>query len=279
MGAWGRRLEAAGEKVRSWFFPEPVPLTPELERMFGVVYPRLDPRRFSFHRGFPHFVKLSPNQAITLPATFSTRQVRVYIHPDYWQPESLRGRGLFLHEAFHILQVQDVWQGRGLGFLRPFTVLYFACGAANRFRYDGHPMESDAYRIAGYPSSLFEQTAPDPFELDHFCGSCHHVVTPESGIDFWGKLVASTPGFSRLAAASRKLSGPADSATRLRSFLALLPALPLALLGFLVAVVWLGLWTAAAALVGLAQMLVEGIGATAYRVLSIAGKSLSRIGL
>lgn len=279
MGAWGRRLEAAGERVRSWFFPEPVPLTPELERMFGIVYPRLDPRRFSFHRGFPHFVKLSPNQAITLPATFSTRQVRVYIHPDYWQPESLRGRGLFLHEAFHILQVQDVWQGRGLGFLRPFTVLYFACGAANRFRYAGHPMETDAYRIAGYPSSLFEQTAPDPFELDHFCTSCGEVVTPASGIDFWGKLVASTPGFTPLAAAARRLWGPAGSGTRLRRLLALVPALPLALVAFFFAVVWLTLWTAAAAVVGLAQGLVEGVGATAYRVLSIAGKSLSRIGL
>jgi hypothetical protein len=279
MVAWGRRLEAAGERVRSWFFPELVPLTPELEEIFGVVYPRLDRRRCSFHRGFPHFIKLSPNQAITLPATFSTRQVRVYIHPDYWKPESVRGRGLFLHEAFHILQVQDVWQGRGLGFLRPFTVLYFACGAANRFRYDGHPMETDAYRIAGYPSSLFEQTASEPFELAHFCGSCDPVVTAASGIDFWGKLVASTPGFSRLAAAARRLGGPVDSGTRLRWLLALIPALPLALVAFLGAVLWLFLWTAAAAFVGLAQGLVEVVGAAAFRVLSLAGKCLSRIGL
>ena len=38
-----------------------------------------------------------------------------------------------------------------LGPFRPFLLLYFACGAANRFRYQGHPMEEDAYVLAGRP--------------------------------------------------------------------------------------------------------------------------------
>jgi len=43
-------------------------------------------------------------------------------------------------------QAQEV--PRGFGPFRPYVLLYFAQGAANGFRYHGHPMENGAYDVA-----------------------------------------------------------------------------------------------------------------------------------
>jgi len=40
--------------------------------------------------------------------------------------------------------------GPGLGLVRPFVLLYLACAAGSGFRYRSHPLEIDAYRVAGW---------------------------------------------------------------------------------------------------------------------------------
>jgi hypothetical protein len=93
----------------------------------------------------------------------------VYLHRDCWEIDSLDRVGLYVHESYHLLQLQE--SGWGLGLARPFIVLYLACAAGNRFRYDGHPMESDAYRVAGKRESLFEAAAdPDLLPLGFLRG-------------------------------------------------------------------------------------------------------------
>lgn len=274
MTSMGERLQAKSREVWRWFFPEPIE-TPEcLAQILELVFPTFDRSRASFHRGLPHLLKAIPNQAITLPATLSPRRGRVYVHPRYWDPCSVEGLGLIVHETFHLLQIQE--SGPGLGLVRPFTVLYFACAAGNRFRYDGHPMESDAYVLAGYRHSRFESTVdPAHLPLEHLSKeppsrerldladlSCHCecLATPTSGLAFWQKLAASTPGAGRLLSRLLGLPLPAK-----------LAALPLVVLASGLVVLWLALWSGAVAAVWAAQLLVEGAGALAAGLLWAGG--------
>jgi len=161
---------------------------------------------------------------MVLPAPLSTVRCRIYVRPDCWQPETDDGFSLLAHEAFHALQMQEA--GPGLGMVRPFLILYLACAGGNGFRYSRHPMEVDAYAVAGRRRSLFERTVA--------AGGEPPPVTA-SGVFFWRKLVASTPGSALLS--------------------------PL----------WLLAWTAAAAVLAAARLAVEGVGAGAAAGFWIVG--------
>ena len=219
-------MSSRAERLQRWLFPPEVELPEPARRVLQSVYPTLDLRGLRFHLGIPHFFNLFAVQAITLPGKVFPRRARIYIEPRYWQPGSVDGLGLLLHEAYHALQLQQA--GPGIGLLRPFLVLYLACAAGNRFRYAGHPMENDAYRLAGDRESLFESLFHGK-EVSH--EACECLATPGSGLRFWQRLIESAPG-------------------RLPRFF----QLPWA-------AIWLALWTAAVAVLALAKGLVEGVGA------------------
>jgi hypothetical protein len=185
-----------------------------------------------FHLGIPHVFNLFAIQAITLPAKVRPWRTRIYVQPQFWDPGSAEGLGLILHEAFHALQIQEA--GPGVGLLRPYLVLYLACAAGNGFRYAGHPLEDDAYRVAGDWESPFESSFRGPAASRDFAW----LATPASGLRFWERLAGSTPGWRR--------SG------RWRFLL-----VPWAGLWFL-------LWTAVAAVLAVAKVTVEGVGAMVW---------------
>ena len=178
---------------------------------------------------------------MVLPASLSPRRCRIYIAPRCWRGDSVADPGLLLHEAFHALQVQE--SGPGLGALHPFLILYVACAARNGFFYSHrHPMEADAYHLAGKRSSLFEsRRATGSLDLAE-------IATRTSGLAFWRKLARSAPGAGTLLS---------------------MPMLPL----------WLLAWTGAVALLWVARLLVEGIGAVAAAVLWVTGFLLSLLQL
>lgn len=212
-------------------------LPDEALRVLRTVFPTLDLAAVSFHRGMPHLFRFFGGQAITLPAPWSPRRTRIYFLPPYLQPETVEGIGTLVHEAYHALQVQE--SRFGIGPLRPFIVLYFACAAANGFRYHGHPMENDAYALAGRRRSPFERAAgSEPLER-----VAERLATAASGLRFWGKLARSTPGVGRFLY---------PGASRLGWIVPL--AFPLVTL-------WLLLWSGAASLAWLARVLVEAAGA------------------
>ena len=219
-------MQSRAERLQRWFFPPEVELPEPARQMLGLVYPTLDLRELRFHLGIPHIFNLFAIQGITLPGKVFPRRTRIYIEPRFWQPGSVEGLGLLLHEAYHALQLQEA--GPGIGLLRPFLVLYLACAAGNRFRYAGHPMEDDAYRLAGDRESLFESLFHGK-EVSH--EGCECLATPGSGLRFWERLAESAPG-------------------RLPRFF----QLPWA-------AIWLALWTVAVAVLALAKGLVEGVGA------------------
>ena len=221
-------MSSRAERLQRWLFPPEVELPEPARRVLRSVYPTLDLRGLRFHLGIPHFFKLFAIQGITLPGKVFPRHTRIYIEPRFWDPGSVDGLGLLLHEAYHALQLQEA--GPGIGLLRPFLVLYLACAAGNRFRYAGHPMEDDAYRLAGDRESLFESLFHGK-EIS--AEGCECLATPASGLHFWGLLGASAPGAKGLPWLLR---------------------VPWAAL-------WLLLWTAAVAVLALAKGLVEGVGA------------------
>lgn len=184
MRSRGERLRAAAGRLWRWLFPPEVELPEDARRALAELYPTLDLDRVRFHLGLPHFLR-GVGSGITLPGVLSPRFCRIYIHPSRWRPASPNGLGLLAHEAYHALQMQEA--GPGLGMVRPFIVLYLACAAGNGFRYLGHPMEDDAYRLAGRSRCPFE-------------GACAagQPIAPlavrSSNLHFWRKLTASAPG-------------------------------------------------------------------------------------
>lgn len=221
-------MPSRADRLHRWLFPPEVELPEPARRVLRTVYPTLDLRSLRFHLGIPHIFNLFAIQGITLPGKISPRRARIYINPSFWEPGSLDGLGLLLHEAFHALQLQEA--GPGIGLMRPFLVLYLACAAANRFRYGGHPLEDDAYLLAGDRESRFESLFRKAKVTPE---ACECLATPASGLRFWRRLVESAPGGGRL---------------------------PRVLLVPWVAL-WLLLWTAIVGVLALAKGLVEGVGA------------------
>jgi hypothetical protein len=255
MRALGARLQDQARRLWRWLFPERMELPEEVARLARALCPTLDLAAVRFYRGLPHLVRLLGSEAVTLPAPLARRRTCVYVDPRYYDTGSVEGVGTLLHEACHALQAQEA--GWGLGPFRPFLLLYFAAGAANRFQYAGHPMEEAAYLLAGRRHSGFESacggTLPDPAAVER-------LAPPASGLRFWRDLARSVPFVRRLAAAE-----PLPLAVA-----ALVLPLPLAL--------WLLVWSVALVLAWLGWLLVVGIGAGAAALVWSLGAALSWTG-
>jgi hypothetical protein len=223
------RLQVRARRLWRWLFPPEIELPEPARRRLAALFPTLDLRRVSFHRGLPHLLR-GGSEGMVLPAPFSPVRCRIYIQPELWRPDTDAGFSLLAHEAFHALQMQEA--GPGIGLVRPFLVLYLACWGGNRFQYLGHPMEEDAYDLAGRWLSRFEQAVKAGEEP---------APVPESGVRFWRKLAASAPG------------------------------------GALFSPVWLLAWTGATALLWVARLAFEGLGAGAAAGMWIVGWCLRPI--
>jgi hypothetical protein len=235
------RKESRAGRLRRWFFPPEVELPERARRVLRTVYPTLDLDALRFHLGIPHIFHIFAIQGITLPGKLRPRRARIYIEPNYWDSDSVDGLGLLLHEAYHALQIQEA--GPGLGLLRPFMILYLACAAGNRFRYAGHPMEDDAYRLAGDSGSLFESTFRSGLG-DIVPEACECMATPSAGLQFWRRLAESAPGWRRAGRSLRIVLAP---------WVAL----------------WLLVWTSAVAILAVLKAFVEILGALAVGGLSL----------
>lgn len=232
MGAGCDRMKDVSSRVWRWFFPKRIEAPECVLELLRFVYPTVDWSRVSFYEGWPHVTDASDNKAITLPDTYSPHRIHVYFKPGEWNPCSRTGLGLIVHEAFHVLQIQELLGGWGLGLARPFIVHYLACWPAHG--YADHPMEKAAYVVAGRsnPPSLFEACCTtrrracdcstdspsiDSAGLAAFQAACAHVVQRTSGISFWKDIARCTPGLLRLHRAAKRLfdwgcrSGDRDS--------------------------------------------------------------------
>lgn len=256
-------LQAAAGLLWRRFFPPRMELPKEVRQLLAAIYPTLDLRRVSFHDGIPlHLDLITASQGMVLPAPLAPRGGRIYLHRRVWDPDTVPGLGLVVHEAFHALQLQEA--GPGVGMVRPLIIVYLACLAGRGFRYLGHPLEQDAYDVAGWSRSRFERLLEEREEGTDPLAAVASLVVPTSRLRFWQRLARSTPGFRTFGGSARILAG---SVPVLGPLAALLPG---ALAGALV-LLWLVFWTAAVVFLTLLRGLVEAVAAFTTGLLWGAG--------
>ena len=252
--------------------------------MLNTVYPRLDLARVNFRLGMPHLLSLGPYEAITLPETFGVRRVAIHVRRDSFRTDRVESLGILVHEAFHALQIQETLGGWGMGLVRPFPVLYLACAAANRFQYEGHPIETDAYEHAGRRASRFEKHCracssgeEHPPALESLSGIAELVIEA-SGLAFWRKAWASAglAGLGRLSVALRRAWQRPLARPAVALGFALL--VPVATVGALWLAIWLAVWAGAAAILWALQVLVVAGAAAGAGLLYGAGSMLRLAG-
>jgi hypothetical protein len=171
-------------------------------------------------------------------------------------------------------------------------VKYLACWAANGFSYEGHPAETDAYKVAGRATSLFEQCCARTRQLPCDCSclppsvspaglaalqnSCANVVQMSSGSTFWGGLADCTPGLQAIGDAARwvwrRLCPGGKPGVRL-----MLPCLLASLFSGLLWVVygvyfviWLVVWGVITVVAGVVQAVVEIVARVIEGVAKVA---------
>jgi len=150
------RLLHFAHRLYRGVFPERIVRTPEIEKLLQKLYPTVNWKNVRFYTGMPWFMGNGFAHAIVLPGTWHYRRIHAYFSS--YQPNTTRGISTIAHEAFHVLQYQDM--GRGLGLLRGFIVYYLAdyfellfkngfkkgWVIANDIAYRQHPMEIPAYQ-------------------------------------------------------------------------------------------------------------------------------------
>ncbi len=238
------RLRRVYESVRTYFFPRQIDVPDQVRDLLGRIYPTVEWDRVGFYCGWPHVLRRGGFHAITLPDPHSVDRINIYFAPDAWQPDERRGLATIVHEGYHVLQIQQMAGGYGLGLARPFLAAYLGEWAGNGFRYADHPMEDEAYHVAGRPSGLFEHHLPGP--PGRGWGS---VDTPAALVQ---ERVGTT--FRQHMAESRPGGGAAGEAGTAAAFSTIASA-AWALLWFLVA----GVLAAAFLLVDAAGLVVTGL--------------------
>lgn len=280
----GDRLRQLALAILRWALPPRVVPPAELLEVLRTIYPRLDLARVNFRLGMPHLLSLGPYHAITLPETFGVRRIGIHVRCESFRTDSVEDLGILVHEAFHALQIQEALGGWGIGLVRPFPVLYLACAAANRFLYEGHPIETDAYVHAGRRASRFEKHCracsggeehpPDPASLFGVA----ELVVEASGLAFWRKAWASAglAWFGRAVSSLR--CGWQTTGLRPAVVLGFVLLSPLAALGALWLAIWLAVWAGATAILWVLQVLVVALAAGVAGVLFAMGTLLRLAG-
>ena len=110
--------------------------------LLAALYPTVRWKDVTFHDGIPAVLRIFTQGGITFPDPLGTRGIRIYVAR--WDPDTLRGLALLVHEAFHVLQYQEALGGVGLGPLRAFAVKYLL-----RAAFEGGG-ERNAYEAPAY---------------------------------------------------------------------------------------------------------------------------------
>lgn len=108
--------------------------------LLEALYPTVRWQAVGFRRGLPWFIPAQAAGALVLPALTDRQKIYVYIR--HYHPYRSDDLALLVHEAYHVLQYQQM--GSGWGFGQPFLAHYIAGWL--QYGYWRHPMEVAAYR-------------------------------------------------------------------------------------------------------------------------------------
>jgi hypothetical protein len=125
-------LREAARRLWRHLFPPVVELPEAAERRLAALFPTLDLRRVTFHRGLPWFAQRDVG-GITLPGLLSPVHCRIYVQPYHWLPETDDGFSLLAHEAFHTSRCRRPARASGWSIHHPLSRLRRG-GRASRWR-------------------------------------------------------------------------------------------------------------------------------------------------
>ena len=213
MGKACDTMKGAAQGVTYWFFPERIKPPECVMKLLEGVYPDVDWNRVRFHYDLPWFVKLvwlvppfgsQLPVAITLPDFYVPWRANVFFGWNQLGYCSEFDLATFVHEGYHVQQIQDIFAGVGIGFVNPFIIGYLATAFG---RENGSsPYEARAYAVAGDGSaSIFEScydtnlpicdcltppaTSDEPAlnqaNLDLFFSKCLAIVQHSTPGTFW----------------------------------------------------------------------------------------------
>jgi len=185
--------------------PQKFTPSPPILTLLGALYPTIRWEEVAFYKGLPWYISPKMANALVLPAGYGYKEIQIYFH--HWQPNSCKGLSTLVHEAFHVLQFQNL-QSKGLSLLRNFLVVYIAhfipaffaelfqkqsFSKAREKAYFGHPMEIPAYaqdnhfQTACYAfglSKMYGENSITNEQIQAFVAKNQHLIQTNSGVTY-----------------------------------------------------------------------------------------------
>ncbi|MFN0203204.1 MAG: hypothetical protein ACKVTZ_16880 [Bacteroidia bacterium] len=194
-----------------------IDLSPAFSTLISSLYPTIDWKKVTLYEGLPWFMPEGSAIAVVLPSAYSLSHTHIYFKE--WNPTSCRRIGILIHEAYHVLQLQSLQKGTGMGMARGFLMLYFAHYFSNLLHfwkignltkarsqaYFQHPMEipayaqEDAFRQACYGFDLSKLAAENRLseqDVHQFVQKNPDLIqiqptqTPHISVIWWGLSIA-----------------------------------------------------------------------------------------
>jgi hypothetical protein len=135
-------------------FPTEAKLPECVRELLAALYPTVRWDHVTFHDELPGYLQGFTDIAVTLPDPLSLRHIRIFVARKHWNPASLEGIGILVHESYHVLQYQEGWGGFGLGPARAFPLKYLTAAIV---RGEGGGRQNRYEKIAYEHEELFRK--------------------------------------------------------------------------------------------------------------------------
>ena len=175
------------------FFPERLALPEREQALLRGLFPGIDWSEVVVFDGLLWYAQRSFAIAMALPSAWHRRRCDMHFR-DYRREAPVQRSLTLVHEAFHILQYNDLRSPFDFGYFRGFTRYYFgwyialwarffwkyrSFGRAAQEAYNQHPLETVAYRYEADFGQVYNWYVALP--IDVFVENYPHLIrkTPE----------------------------------------------------------------------------------------------------
>jgi hypothetical protein len=137
------KLKEIFSHVKSNFFLKKYTPSESTMKLLRDLYPQVDWKRVDFYEGLPWFTPMVAPYvtAQALPKFYSLSRFCIYLKKfDESRAQCISD---IVHEAFHVMQAMNFWNGYGFGFFRGWLIYYIAVFAKQGYR--TNPFEVPAY--------------------------------------------------------------------------------------------------------------------------------------
>ncbi|MCP4441633.1 MAG: hypothetical protein GY810_22215 [Aureispira sp.] len=114
------------QKLYKGIFPQRLKLDQKEQELLQKMYPTVDWEYVRYYRNMPWYMLKSFAIATALPHSYSGKYINIYFKS--YKPNTFISTCTLVHEAFHVLQYEDMAsmnkKGWGLGFFRRFIRYY-----------------------------------------------------------------------------------------------------------------------------------------------------------